>query len=91
MRHCFGQRGRIGCGAMVQFCSDEACKLGKTQVQGVAVFEVEEGKTYSVHILKTPEGYEKNDEEYTVEDVNSTESAILARHHEVLVRVCFRT
>ena len=66
-------------GAMVQFCSDEACTLGKTDAQGVAAFEVEEGTTYTVHILKAPEGYEKNEEEFTVEDVSNPVSFILRK------------
>lgn len=64
-------------GAMVQFCSDEACMIGKTDANGVAAFEVEEGRSYTVHILKTPEGYEKNDEELTVQDVSNTVSVVL--------------
>jgi thiol-disulfide isomerase/thioredoxin len=51
-------------GATVQFCSDTTCMVGKTDENGVAVFEMEEGPTYTVHILKVPEGYEKNSEEY---------------------------
>ena len=66
-------------GAMVQFCSDEACVLGKTDAQGVAEFEVEEGMTYTVHILKVPAGYEKSDEEFAVQDVNSPVSVILRK------------
>ena len=66
-------------GAMVQFCSDEACTLGKTDAQGVAAFEVEEGTTYTVHILKAPEGYEKNEEEFTVEDVSNPVSITLRK------------
>ena len=64
-------------GAMVQFCSDDACMVGKTDANGVAAFEVEEGRSYTVHILKTPEGYEKNDEELTVQDVSNTVSVVL--------------
>ncbi len=64
---------------MVQFCSDEACTLGKTDAQGVAAFEVEEGTTYTVHILKAPEGYEKNEEEFTVEDVSNPVSFVLRK------------
>ena len=45
-------------GAMVQFCSDVACMMGKTDANGVAEFEAEEG-VYTVHMLKVPEGYAK--------------------------------
>ena len=51
-------------GATVQFCSDTTCTMGKTDANGVAVFEMEEGPIYTVHILKVPEGYVKNDGEY---------------------------
>ena len=66
-------------GATVQFCSDDACMLGKTDAEGVAVFEAEEGLTYTVHILKVPEGYEKSEEEFTVEDISSTVSVTLRK------------
>lgn len=42
--------------------------LGKTDENGTAVFEVEEGQTYTVHILKVPEGYVKNTMEYVTSD-----------------------
>ena len=50
-------------GAMVQFCSDTSCIMGKTDGQGTAVFEQPEG-TYTVHILKAPEGFAGDDTEY---------------------------
>jgi len=43
-------------GAMIQFCSAEACFVGKTDADGMAVFEQPEGE-YEVHVLKAPEGY----------------------------------
>ncbi len=66
-------------GAVVQFCSDDACTVGETDANGVAVFEVEEGTTCTVHILKTPEDYEKNDEEFRVQDIGSTVSVTLRK------------
>ncbi len=51
-------------GATVQFCSDTTCLLGKTDENGLAVFEMEEGPIYTIHVLKVPEGYEKNTAEY---------------------------
>ena len=41
---------------MFQFCSAEACFVGKTDADGMAVFEQPEGE-YEVHVLKAPEGY----------------------------------
>ena len=51
-------------GATIQFCSDSTCLLGKTDENGVAVFEIEEGQIYTVHVLKVPKGYEKTNEEF---------------------------
>lgn len=66
-------------GAMVQFCSDDACVLGKTDAEGVASFEAEEGITYTIHILKVPEGYEKTDDEFTVAGTDSEVHVVLQR------------
>ena len=55
-------------GATVQFCSDTTCMMGKTDENGVAGFQMEEGQNYTVHILKVPEGYVKNPGEYLTDD-----------------------
>ncbi len=55
-------------GVTVQFCSDTTCSMGKTDENGVVTFEMEEGPIYTVHILKVPEGYEKNSEEFQTAD-----------------------
>ena len=62
--------------ATIQFCSDTQCMLGKTDAQGLAVFEVPEG-SYSVHVLKVPAGYEKDGSEYTVPASYSDLSIVL--------------
>lgn len=49
--------------ASVQFCSDVTCTLQKTDADGMASFEADEG-AYTAHVLKVPEGYEKNTREY---------------------------
>ena len=49
-------------GATVQFCSDTECILGTTDDSGVAVFDKEAG-SYTVHVLKAPEGYAADDTE----------------------------
>ncbi|MBR1659130.1 MAG: redoxin domain-containing protein [Oscillospiraceae bacterium] len=51
-------------GAKVQFCSDDMCRFANTDANGLATFESDKG-VYSVHILKVPEGYVKNDTEFT--------------------------
>nr|MCR5844047.1 prealbumin-like fold domain-containing protein [Oscillospiraceae bacterium] len=48
----------------VQFCSDTACLIGKTNADGYASFDQPAGAVYTVHILKAPSGYEKNEAEY---------------------------
>lgn len=52
-------------GAMVQFCSDTQCLTGNTGTDGTVSFEAAPGD-YTVHILKTPEGYEATEEELTL-------------------------
>ena len=57
-------------GVVVQFCDDTACMMLKTDENGVVTFpDATEGHPYTVHILKVPEGYEKNEEEFTATDV----------------------
>lgn len=43
-------------GVFIQFCSNNACFLGKTDAEGMALFEQPEGE-YEIHVLKTPVGY----------------------------------
>ena len=49
-------------GVRVKFCSDSMCMMGKTDEKGCALFNQDPGE-YTAHILKAPEGYEKNEEE----------------------------
>ena len=60
--------GNLVKGVKAQFCSDTTCMKGKTDEKGVAVFEMEEGPICIVHILKVPEGYEKNSGEYKTDN-----------------------
>ena len=60
--------GNLVPGVKVQFCSDTTCTMGTTDENGVAVFNMEEGTVYSVHVLKVPEGYEKHTGAYTTDD-----------------------
>ena len=50
-------------GVAVQFCDDKTCMMAKTDADGVASYEVPEG-SYTVHILKVPEGYVKTNDEF---------------------------
>ncbi len=55
-------------GATVQFCSDTTCMMGKTDENGMAVFEMEEGPIYTIHVLKVPAGYVKNEAEFATDN-----------------------
>jgi hypothetical protein len=66
-------------GATIQFCSDDACNLGKTDAEGVAVFDMDEGLEYTVHVLKVPEGYAKNTTEYKTQTVYSDVTVFLEK------------
>ncbi len=57
------EAGKPVSGVMVQFCSDTECMLGKTEENGIAIFEREAG-SYTVHVLKVPDGYAADDTEY---------------------------
>ena len=50
-------------GARVQFCSDTACMMGITDINGLASFESDPGN-YTVHLLKAPKGYKGSTEEF---------------------------
>ena len=61
-----GSDGKPVTGAMLQFCDDTACMMGKTGEDGVAAFpDAAEGHPYTVHFLKVPDGYEMTEEEFT--------------------------
>ncbi len=66
-------------GVAVQFCSDTSCMVGKTDADGVASFEADEGMVYTIHILKVPEGVEKTNEEFSTLDVYSDTYVILQK------------
>lgn len=63
-------------GVVVQFCSETQCMMGKTDENGLAVFEEEPGN-YTVHILKVPAEYEKDPTEYRIPAVYSDVSVVL--------------
>ncbi len=64
------QSSRPVVGAMVQFCTADTCKIGKTDDSGMASFDDPEG-IYEVHILKVPKGYQKNESLFTTPDTYS--------------------
>lgn len=60
---CVDEDGRPVQGAMIQFCSDEMCRMGKTDKDGIAVFDGAPGH-YVVHLLRAPAGFAPDDTEY---------------------------
>lgn len=56
-------------GVNVQFCSDVLCQMGKTDENGVAAFHSDPG-TYTVHLIKAPDGYVSSTEEFTLDQDN---------------------
>lgn len=70
------ENGEPVSGAMVQFCSDTECMMGKTDGNGEAAFEKEAG-SYTVHILKPAEGYLKDETEYSAPDTPSLVTIVL--------------
>lgn len=50
-------------GVTIQFCSDTECVMGDTGEDGVATFDKEAG-SYTIHVLRVPEGYAEDDTEY---------------------------
>lgn len=58
-------------GVTVQFCSDEQCLVGMTDADGVAAFDEPAG-SYTVHVLKVPDGYETDAAAYPVPETPDT-------------------
>ncbi len=52
-------------GVTVQFCSEAECVLGKTDADGAASFNMPEGPGHEIHLLKVPEGFEKDGTTYS--------------------------
>lgn len=50
-------------GVLIQFCSDTLCMAEETGQDGIASWKTEAG-TYTVHVLKVPEGYAEDPTEY---------------------------
>ena len=70
-------------GVKVQFCSDTQCMMGRTDNTGVAVFNMEPGN-YEAHILKQPEGYQKNNETAKLTATDKTAVFMLLKEGEEL-------
>ena len=60
--------GNLVEGAALRSCSDTTCTMGKTDEDGVAVFKMEEGPIYTIHVLKVSGRYVKDSVEYQSDD-----------------------
>ena len=58
-------------GAVVKFCDENICNIGKTDSEGLAAFDVPAGKIYDVQIIKVPAGYKLDKEIYRTLEVYS--------------------
>ncbi|HAV01092.1 MAG TPA: hypothetical protein DCW47_07905 [Lachnospiraceae bacterium] len=65
-------------GAMIQFCDDTTCRIDTTDDTGLAVFKVDKGD-YKVHVLKQPQGYKADSNEYKIPDEYSDLHIILEK------------
>ena len=65
-------------GAMVQLCDDSTCRVENMDQSGLAVFKVEQNE-YTVHLLKQPKGYKKDNQEYKLPDEYSDLHIILEK------------
>ncbi|MBE7009042.1 MAG: TlpA family protein disulfide reductase [Ruminococcaceae bacterium] len=70
--------GKAVKGVQVQFCSDTDCRAATTDEAGLASFEAAPA-VYTVHILKVPEGYAKDDTEYQTSDTCGDLTVILQK------------
>lgn len=57
------EAGKPVAGVTIQFCSDTECLMGTTDRNGSAVFDQKAG-SYTIHVLKVPEGYAPDSTEY---------------------------
>ncbi len=60
---CMDEEGNPVSGVTVQFCSDTMCHLEETDAEGAAMFDLAPDH-YTVHILKVPDGYADDSNEY---------------------------
>ena len=65
-------------GAMIQFCDDTTCRVDTTDDTGLAVFKVDKAD-YKVHVLKQPQGYKADSNEYKIPDEYSDLHIILEK------------
>lgn len=65
--------------AAVQFCDEYACRMGETDELGCAVFEVTEEKSYEVHILEVPDGFEDLEETFKTDEKASDITIVLKK------------
>lgn len=73
------ENGPVG-GVTIQFCSETCCMMGKTDASGLVSFSMPAGEIYEVHVLRIPEGYEKDDTVYHTTNESSDVQIQLKKH-----------
>ena len=53
-------------GVMLELCDDSLCQMSTTDETGIAEYEAEPG-SYTVHIVRAPEGWAEDPTEYPAE------------------------
>ena len=72
------EEGNPVSGVMVQFCSDTECMMARTDDDGLAPFDQPAG-SYTVHVLKVPEGFSADGTEYTAPETPGLIEVTLAK------------
>lgn len=68
--------------AVVQFCDDTTCRLGETDEDGCAEFEMLEVKQYEVHIVEAPDGFSYDEEEVFLTEETASDLTIVLKKAE---------
>ena len=58
---------------MVQYCTDETCKMAITDKDGTVTFN-DPPAEYEIHVRKLPKGYKESTQSYKTEKVYSDSS-----------------
>lgn len=66
----------------VQFCDETSCRIGETDEDGCASFEVSEEKAYEVHVLPDSDEYDLDEDEVFTTDETASDLTIVLKKAE---------
>ena len=66
----------------VQFCDETSCRIGETDEDGCASFEVSEEKAYEVHVLPDSDEYDVDEDEVFTTDETASDLTIVLKKAE---------